>query len=65
MENYSSAKSESFVEINGEIYEVYKIPINSKIYKLYYKDCYIYYPNNYPNEKKKEYEKKDSKNNYS
>lgn len=65
MENFASVNMESCDQIKGDLYEVYKIPINSEIYKIYYKDSKIYYPKNFLNEKKKEHKKKNSKNNYS
>jgi hypothetical protein len=58
MENFASVNMESFDQIKGDLYEVYKIPINSEIYKIYYKDSKIYYPKNFLNEKKKRTQKK-------
>jgi hypothetical protein len=58
MENFASVNMESFDQIKGDLYEVYKIPINSEIYKIYYKDSKIYYPKNFLNEKKKNTKKK-------
>jgi ubiquitin C-terminal hydrolase len=61
MENYTSVKMDSYDEIKGE---VYKMPINSGICEIYYKDGFIYFPNNFLNEKKNEYEKRKPQNNY-
>ena len=62
MENYTSIRMDSYDEKRGE---VYKIPINSEIYKIYYKNGYIFYPNHFLNKNKNEYNQKEQQNNYS